>query len=216
MLVQKILLFTLAAVLPYLICAVNPAIFLSKAVYHKDIRTLGSGNPGFTNFKRNFGKLAYAVLVFDLFKGALAALLFGALFPLVELDFRLGAAFAGMFAMLGHAFPVWYRFKGGKGFLVLMSIIFCVDWRAGLAAFAVLTVLLLTTHYMSLSTMVAVVVAPITLAVIHIVWYQNNVSVWIATACLFASAVFMIARHKENIVRLFHRNERKFYFTKKG
>ena len=207
---MKILLFVLGALVPYLIAAVNPAIFLSKVIYHKDIRTLGSGNPGFTNFKRNFGNLAWVVLAFDLFKGAVCALLFGALFyHLVGHEWgQLGAAYAGAFAMLGHAFPVWYRFKGGKGFLVLMSIIFCVDWRAGLVAFAVLCLFLFTLHYMSLATMIAVVCAPISL----FIWKCD--SPWVIVL-LALSALFMIVRHKENIVRLFRGTEHKFYFRDK-
>ena len=204
---MKILLYILAAVCGYVIAGMNPAIALSKAIYKKDIRECGSGNPGFTNFKRTFGnKWAWWVLVFDLSKAAVVVGLFAWLLSRQGVDFQFGAAYTGIFCMLGHAFPFQFKFKGGKGFLVCLSTMFVIDWRVGLIATGIMVVLLLVTKYMSLSTTLAMLLCPILL-----IPFGTSVPVILmATFC----AVFMAVRHKENFNRLIKGTESKF--TLKG
>lgn len=208
---MKILIFILASLCGYFVGGWNPAIAISKSVYHKDIRECGSGNPGFTNFKRTFGGVwAWVVFVLDLAKAAIVIAIFA---PLVAkhglVTYQLGAAFTGAFCMLGHAYPLIYKFKGGKGFLVYMSMIWFVDWRAGLLATALLVVLLLTTKYMSLSTMIAVVSSSVLLCFI------GDRNPWVIGLCM-AQALFMVIRHKENIKRLIKGKEHKFYLKSKS
>ena len=204
----KVILYASAAICAYLVAGLNPAIILSKAVYKKDIRTCGSGNPGFTNFKRSFGnKLAWWVLVLDLLKAAVVVAVFAQLFKIYLDDYRLGAAYTGLFAMAGHAYPVWYKFKGGKGFLVYMSVIWFIDWRAGLVALLIMLTLLLTTKYMSLSTVTALLSCPITLLIIR-------ASVPVVILCAVC-VIFMAVRHKENFKRLLNGTESKFYLKSK-
>ena len=203
---MKIFLYLSAAVCDYLISGLNPAIIISKPVYHKDIRECGSGNPGFTNFKRTFGnKWAWCVLMLDLAKAAVTVGFFAQLFEIYLQDYQFGAAYTGMFCMLGHAFPVWYGFKGGKGFLVLMSTIWLVDWHAGLCSVAVLLLFLLATKYMSLSTMLALTAGVIYLAV------AGNASTEVIFMCAL-QVLFMICRHKSNIKKLMAGTESKFSF----
>ena len=200
---MKILLYILAAVCGYVIAGMNPAIALSKAVYKKDIRECGSGNPGFTNFKRTFGnKWAWWVLVLDLSKAAVVVGLFAWLLSRQGVDFQLGAAYTGIFCMLGHAFPFQYKFRGGKGFLVCLSTMYVIDWRVGLIATGIMVVLLLTAKYMSLSTMIAMLLCPILL----IPFGAQIPVICLASIC----AIFMTARHKENIQRLIKGTESKF------
>lgn len=204
MILTKILLYSTGALFPFLLAGLNPAIVLSKLIYHKDIRTCGSGNPGFTNFKRTFGhKWAWWVLVLDLLKGALAVLVFAILFKWKLGEWQLGASYAGLFAMLGHAYPVYYKFKGGKGFLVYMSVVWFIDWRAGLTAVGIMLLLLFTTKYMSLATNLAMLSCPITLLIC-------KVSPWVIVLCS-ASVLFMLFRHRENIKRLFKGTESRTY-----
>lgn len=202
---MKIVILVLAAIAAYCVGGWNPAIEMSKRIYHKDIRTIGSGNPGFTNFKRAFGnKWAWWVFALDLFKAAVVVAIFSVLYKYVGGgSFQFGAAFTGLFAMLGHAFPAWYGFKGGKGFLVYMSIIWFIDWPAGIIAAVILVVLLLTTKFMSLSTMCAV-----TATVIWLLATQR--ASWVVIAICAAEVAFIIIRHKENIVRLAKGTESKF------
>lgn len=200
---MRAFLYILAAISGYLVSGWNPAITFSKAIYKKDIRECGSGNPGFTNFRRSFGnRYAWHVLVLDLSKAALVIALFAGLLSKNGVGYSFAAAYTGLFCMLGHAFPVWYKFKGGKGFLVSMSIIWFIDWRVGLIALALMLILLFTTKYMSLATVVAMLTCPIVLLVL-----DTPISV----VCIYGACVlFMAIRHKENFKRLKNGTESKF------
>ncbi|HIS69783.1 MAG TPA: glycerol-3-phosphate acyltransferase [Candidatus Gallacutalibacter stercoravium] len=200
---MEALLYIAAAVCAYLVAGINPAIEISKRIYHKDIRTCGSGNPGFTNFKRTFGnKWAWWVLLFDLCKGAIVTAVFAYLFTAFIGNYQFGAAYTGLFALLGHAYPIWYKFQGGKGFLVYMSVIWFIDWHTGLIALTIMLVLLALTKYMSLSTVVAMLSCPITLVV-------RQAPVSVVLLCT-ASVLYIALRHKENFKRLAKGTESKF------
>lgn len=202
-------LFVIAALSSYLICGINPAIILSKAVYKKDIRKEGSKNPGFTNFKRCFGwKLAWLVLLLDLAKSFLPCALFGFLFGRFFGIYQIGVAYTGFFSMLGHAYPALYRFQGGKAFLVGAGAVFLIDWRVGLAATVIFALFLFTAKYMSLASVLAAITCPITLALVG----YSHISVLLF--CIAGSAL-LIWRHKTNIVRLANGSETKFYLIGK-
>lgn len=205
---MKIAIWFIAAICSYLIAGFNLSILLSKAIYHQDIRDVGSKNPGFTNFKRVYGnKYAWFIFAFDMLKAALPALIFGFAFKAVFGNFQLGAAYAGVFAMLGHAYPVFYKFKGGKGFLVCLATLFFIDWRIGLIAFAIMSILLLTLKYMSVATMAALTVGAILLPI-----FKADTVACILYACC---VLFMIYRHKENIKRLIKGEESKWSLKSK-
>ncbi len=198
------LLLSICALCSYLVGGINPSILLSKLIYHQDIRTLGSKNPGFTNFKRVYGnRHAWFVFVLDILKTVVLCAVFCQLFVLCGKAYALGAAYTGLFAMLGHVFPVWYRFKGGKGFLVGATAIWFIDWRTALIALAVWGLLLAVTKYMSLSVICAALISPISLAALG---EPTDVCLLCAAACLL-----LIVRHRENILRLFKGTESKFH-----
>ncbi len=202
---MRAVIYILIALAAYLISAVNPAIVLSRLIYHTDIRTQGSGNPGFTNFRRVFGaRYAWFVFALDLLKAALVTCAGGVLFHLRGDPWQTGIAYAGVFALLGHAFPVFYGFHGGKGFLVCLSTLWVLDWRAGGIATLLMVILLLTTKYMSLSTMVSLIAGTMCLALFDAT----------LPACLMYAAcvLFVILRHSANIHRLFRGTETKFTF----
>lgn len=205
---MKAFAYIISAVFAYFVSGLNPAIIMSKAIYKKDIRTCGSGNPGFTNFKRVFGnKYAWFVFVLDILKGAVISVVAGLLFRAYVGSWALGVAYAGLFAMLGHAFPIYYGFKGGKGFLVCLSTVWFIDWRAGAIATAALVIMLPLTKYMSLSTMSALVAGAVAVAA-----FGGGLAVSIMYA---VCVLFVIVRHKQNIVRLVQGTESKFSFGKK-
>ncbi len=198
------------ALCAYLLGAMNPAIVLSTTIYRKDIRGLGSGNPGFTNFLRVFGKKwAWLVMVLDLGKSALLCTVFGFAFREVTGSFQLGAAVAEVFAVIGHCFPIWYGFKGGKGFLAATMAMFFIDWRAGLIALAVLLLLFFTVHIMSVASILSVICAVVAVALLG---YD---SIWVL-ACAGFSALLVILRHGENIRRLVNGTEKKLYLKRKS
>lgn len=205
---MKAFAYIVSAVFAYFVSGLNPAIIMSNAIYKKDIRSCGSGNPGFTNFKRVFGnRYAWFVFVLDILKGAVISVAAGLLFRAYAGSWALGVAYAGLFAMLGHAFPVYYGFKGGKGFLVCLSTVWFIDWRAGAIATAVLVIMLPLTKYMSLSTMSALVAGAVSVTA-----FGGGLAVSIMYA---VCVLFVIARHKQNIVRLVKGTESKFSFGKK-
>ncbi len=202
-----ILLYIASAVCTFLLTGINPAIVMSRLIYHKDIRTCGSGNPGFTNFKRSFGsKWAWWVLVADLAKAAVPVAVFAWLFSKYGPGYQFGAAYTGLFALLGHAYPIWHGLKGGKGFLVYMSVVWFIDWRAGLVAVGIMLVLLLTTKYMSLSTVTAMLSCPVTLLLTHADWP-------VIVMCA-VSVLYIAIRHRGNFKRLFAGTESKFLLIK--
>lgn len=205
---MKLLLLILAPIVGYVVATLNPAIILSRLVYHKDIRECRSGNPGFTNFKRTFGgKWAWWVLVLDLTKAAAVALIFSFLLSKYGVDRQLAAAYTGAFCLLGHAYPFLYGFRGGKGFLVCLSTIYVIDFRVGLIATGVMCTLLLTTHYMSLSTVTALLLSPIPL-------YLLGASLW-TTLSTLALVSFVAVRHRANFRRLISGTESRFYLGSK-
>lgn len=204
---MSMLLSLAAAICGYLAGSWNPAITFSKAIYHKDIRTCGSGNAGFTNFKRTFGnRYAWWVLALDLTKGALVTCLFAYLFQNAGNLWSRGAAYTGLFVLLGHAFPVWYGFRGGKGFLVTLSLLWVMDWQVGLLSTLVMILLLLTTKYMSLSTVVALLISP------FLLWLTGTDGVSVGIVAVMVA--FVALRHTENFKRLRQGTESKFTLRK--
>lgn len=205
---ETIIVFISAAIVPYMVCGLNPAIVMSKLIYHRDIRELGSKNPGFTNFKRVFGgKYAWFVFLLDILKSFIVCLAAGFAFGAVGENFQLGAAYAGLFAMLGHCFPIWYKFNGGKAFLVAVGSIWLIDWRTALIAMTIMMILLFTVKFMSLSVIIAGISCPITLAI-----FGTPLPVLIL--CIL-SVTLMTWRHKENIKRLIKGTEPKFSLKSK-
>lgn len=143
----------------------------------------------------------------DIFKGAAVVSACGFLFYRYFDMWEFGAAFSGLFAMLGHVFPVWYKFRGGKGFLVCMTAIWLIDIRAGIISAVIMLLVLLTTRYMSLADICAVVSAPVTLAC--------QAAPGIVVFIVSVMALLMIWRHSENIERLIDGTEPKFSLRSK-
>lgn len=197
------------AVVSYLCGGVNSAILLSKAIYHEDIRQSGSGNPGFTNFKRVYGsKYAWFVFIGDLLKTVLPSLLLSLAAWLWFDAWQLGAAVAGFFTMLGHCYPVWYKLRGGKAFSCAVASVWFVDWRVGLIFAAVFALLLFTVKIMSVSSMSAASTVPIMLAILGV----SHPAVLVFST---AGAALVIWRHRANIARLVRGEEPKFHLRSK-
>lgn len=194
------------AVVSYICGGMNGAIIASKLIYKKDIRDYGSGNAGLTNFYRTFGKSAVLVILIDCLKTVLPIILGGILMGQFE-RVLLGRLVAGFFVMLGHSFPVFYKFKGGKTLLSGGFLAFFIDWRVAVLAWGVFIVVVLLTRYVSLGGICAGAMLPISMLICRVgVWYE----VLIAACC----GALLIARHKDNIVRLIKGEERKFSFKK--
>lgn len=195
----------ISALVSYLLGGINGAMILSRVVYHDDIRKYGSNNPGFTNFKRVYGNNAvtWSVMLIDILKTALpvavTAIVTGSLYD----SWQLGAQFSGLFCMIGHCFPVWYGFKGGKAFITGFTTIWFVDWRMTLIAMAVFFAVLLAFKFMSVASCTAAAVCPAALACLG---FSN---IWVELLAI-AAAALVIARHYPNFVKLMNGTESKF------
>jgi len=190
---------TVEIVLPPILCfllgyglgAIPFGLVLTRAAGLGDVRDIGSGNIGATNVLRTGRKgLAAATLVLDAAKGAAAVLLAGMIWP----DQAQFPALAAIGAFLGHLYPAWLRFKGGKGVATLVGIVAALHWQVALVVAAVWLTMLALTRTSSLAGMVAAIAAPIAAA-----WFGR-----LDLAILFTGfALLVLWKHRANIARLF-------------
>ena len=199
----------LICVLGYLLGGINGAILLSKLVEKDDVRRHGSGNAGFTNFFRNYGKrTSLLVILIDAAKAAVSCLLGGWLLGKCGLRTE-GMLLGGLAATLGHDFPAFLGFRGGKGIVCGFATALVTEWRVGLILLAVFALVYFLTHYVSLAS----VLCALGLFVSFWLFYPGRPFVLILSGCLSALAIFL---HRENIGRLVRGQERKTYFFKRG
>ena len=199
----------LICVLGYLLGGINGAILLSKLVEKDDVRRHGSGNAGFTNFFRNYGKrTSLLVILIDAAKAAVSCLLGGWLLGKYGLRTE-GMLLGGLAATLGHDFPAFLSFRGGKGIVCGFATALVTDWRVGLILLAVFALVYFLTHYVSLAS----VLCALGFFVSFWLFYPGRPFVLILSGCLSALAIFL---HRENIGRLVRGQERKTYFFKRG
>lgn len=199
----------LICVLGYLLGGINGAILLSKLVEKDDVRRHGSGNAGFTNFFRNYGKrTSLLVILIDAAKAAASCLLGGWLLGKYGLRTE-GMLLGGLAATLGHDFPAFLGFRGGKGIVCGFAAALVTDWRVGLILLAVFALVYFLTHYVSLAS----VLCALGFFISFWLFYPGRPFVLILSGCLSALAIFL---HRENICRLVRGQERKTYFFKRG
>ena len=215
---NQIIILVIGCVCAYLIAGVNPAIIFSKLLHKQDIRECGSGNPGFTNYKRTFGGIdAWMVFILDLAKTIVPVLVFSLVLKHMSGEViikQFSAQLIGLCAMIGHAYPVWYKFKGGKAFTTSMAVIYIVDWRVALVSTVIFLTLLLTIKFMSLASISTAIASPIGLTVVGII--NGFSTLYIVTIILSALAgALLIFRHKSNIARLLAGKESRFYLFKR-
>ena len=177
-----------AFVLGYLFGSIPFGLVLTKLAGTQDLRSIGSGNIGATNVLRTGRKgLAAATLLLDMLKGTAAVVIAGAL------GGPNAAMLAALGAFLGHLFPVWLKFRGGKGVAVYIGVLIGLFWPAAIVFLALWLATAVATRYSSLSALVASFVTPIFLW-----WFDHG-----ALAALFAVlTVLLFYMHRENISRL--------------
>lgn len=199
------MILAILVVLAYLIGSIPTAVWVSKRVYGIDIREHGSGNAGATNTFRILGsKAGSAVMFVDMLKGFLAVKLsLLSVFPwhseaITNLQILLGLA-----AVLGHIFPIWADFRGGKGIATLFGMILSIQPLVAVSLICIFLAMLFLTRYVSLSSISASVAFPV---LILFIFKEPEISYKlfaIATACL------VVLTHYKNISRLLHGNESK-------
>jgi glycerol-3-phosphate acyltransferase PlsY len=203
----------LALVFAYLIGSVPTSVWLGKYYHGIDIREHGSGNAGATNTFRIFGKkLGITVLIIDILKGWIAVKLFYVLYEsgqsvdeLFNLKIRLGIC-----ALLGHVFPIYVGFKGGKGVATLLGIILALNHEAALMSIGVFLIVFLITRYVSLSSILAGLFFPVVVMVIS----KTSQPAMVVFALMISVAV--VITHQKNIERLLSNKESRVkLFSKK-
>ena len=190
----------LSALIAYVLGSLNFSIILSKFLFRQEVREGGSGNAGATNMARRFGKVAgLLTLVGDMLKAA-AALYLGHL-----LAGEWGMAVAGPACQLGHCFPAFYRFKGGKGVSVGLTIAFAACWQTGVFALAAFGITVLISRKVSLGSLMGCAGALIAV----FLFAPNHLRIWMTVI----AALIIIIRHSANIHRLAEGKEKDFHFA---
>ena len=196
--------YFLAAILGYLLGCSNLAYYISRA-FKRDIRKDGSGNLGASNATILFGwKAGASVAVHDIGKAVLAVLLAKGLFPNLEYA---GAA-AGVAAVLGHIFPFYLKFKGGKGTASFLGLTLALNWRLALAVILILVLATIITDYIVIGTFSAIVTVPV-----YMGFFARNL-ILMAIVCVASFAIFW--KHRENIGRMIRREEIGLRSTMRG
>ena len=187
----------------YFIGAFSPAIYFSKKLYGSDVRESGSGNAGSTNMLRTHGKKAGLITALgDFTKGVITAVLGYILFGYN------GAAIAGLFAVVGHIAPVYYRFKGGKGVMVAASVLLMLDPIVFLISIALFVLIVYLTKYVSIGSIMAALVYPL-------IFVRLGGHLGIPAITSILSGALIIYMHRGNIARLKEGTENKLSFGKK-
>ena len=190
--------------LGYCLGCLNGSVMVSHFIIRDDVRQHGSGNAGLTNFYRTYGaKYALGVILFDMGKTVIACLLGGFLLKNAMQDWTLGVLIGGLGCELGHMFPVFFGFKGGKGILSVGTLVWLLDWRVALIAWGLFAALWLATKYVSLGSVSAAVSRPVATWV-----FCGHSPVYTVLAVVIAG--LGVWCHRENIQRLVRGEERKF------
>ena len=213
--------YILIAVIAYLLGSLNFSIILSEVVKKKDIRDSGSGNAGATNMLRTYGKkAAVGTMIGDILKVALGIII---AFAILDLPMKyifsnpadaaeiqrvmLYKEFAGLFCVLGHIFPLYFKFKGGKGVAACTGMVIIVDWRIALILFVIFIGVILISKWISLGSIVIALLYP----VLIFAFYKNFI---LAAVALLFTAIVIVA-HRENIKRLAKGTENKISIKNK-
>lgn len=192
----------IAVIVGYLLGSFNTSLIIGR-FYKTDVRKHGSGNAGMTNTLRTLGKkAALFVIVGDLTKGILAYLagyyIYGG---------QLGGMLGGTACIIGHIWPAFFGFKGGKGVLTTLAVLLMFDWQIALGLLVVFIIILLLTKYVSLGSIIAAFLFPIAAAVLG-----RGTQTMIFSGII---AVLVIFKHHKNISRLLSGTESKFSLSSK-
>ena len=200
----------LLIILSYLLGAIPVGYIVGKLWKNVDIRQHGSGNIGFTNVLRVAGKLpGIVVLLLDVGKGFVPVLLASQFAENINLSgFMTVPALCGLAAIIGHDWPVYLKFRGGKGISTTIGVFFALNWRVTLVGLVIWLIVVIITRYVSLGSILFAVSLPITAVILlHLILQIEN---WVAILISSAiAAVIAIYRHKGNIGRLLNGAERK-------
>ena len=200
----------IVAIIAYLIGSINFSVIFSKKMAGFDVREKGSGNAGTTNMLRTVGKKAAAItLVCDILKGVVAILIAMLVGNLVEgSNGSLLVQVAGIAVILGHTFPVFFKFKGGKGVATSLGVLIMSNWQIGLICLVFALVLIILTQMVSVGSIAAAILYPVlTLFIPENYIVPGNYLIY-----SIILAVIIIFNHRENVKRLLSGKENRISF----
>lgn len=206
--------YVLIAIIAYLIGSVNFSVIISKKLAGFDVRTKGSGNAGTTNVLRTVGKKAAVItLLADILKGVVAVIIAVVLGKIAkDSDKSLLVQIAGIAVILGHTFPIFFGFKGGKGVATSLGILLISNWQIGLICLVFALVIMVITRIVSIGSIGAAILFPVLTLFIS----ENYIVSEGSGYFLFSVIVALIVafNHRANIKRLIEGNENKISFKK--
>lgn len=202
--------YIIVSIIAYLLGSISFSVIISKKMAGFDVREKGSGNAGATNVLRTVGKkAAILTLVCDCLKGVLAILIAFIAGKIMEnLDASLLVQLAGIFVILGHTFPVFFKFKGGKGVATSLGVLLMVNWQIGLICLVFALILMALTRFVSLGSIAAAILFPVLTVFIHTNYLVSGNYVIFAIIL----AVLVVFNHRENVKRLLEGKENKLSF----
>ena len=193
------------AIIAYLIGSINFSVILSKKMAGFDVREKGSGNAGTTNMLRSVGKKAAVItLICDILKGVVSILIamsFGKMFP--DVNEALLIQVAGVAVIIGHTFPIFFKFKGGKGVATSLGVLIMSNWQIGLICLVFALILIILTQMVSVGSIAAAILYPVlTLFIPENYIVPGNYIIY-----SIVLAVIIIFNHRENVKRLLNGTE---------
>ena len=208
--------YIIVAVIAYLIGSVNFSVLISKKMAGFDVREKGSGNAGATNMLRSVGKKAAAItLICDILKGVISiaiAIIVGSIVK--NLDKELLLQIAGIAVVLGHTFPIFFGFKGGKGVATSLGVLLMSNWQIGLICLVFAIVLMALTRMVSLGSCAAAVLFPVLTLFINqhytVLTDGKNGRVYFVYSVILA--IIVLYNHRSNIKRILNGTENKLSF----
>lgn len=210
--------YFIVAIIAYLIGSINFSVIISKKIAGFDVREKGSGNAGTTNMLRSVGKTAAAItLVCDILKGVIAIGISIVLGKIVkDLNAELLLQIAGIAVVLGHTFPVFFGFKGGKGVATSLGILLMSNWQIGLICLVFALVLIVLTRMVSLGSCTAAVLFPVLTLFIdeHYTVLTNDKTGKAYFLYSIILAIIVLYNHRSNIKRILDGTENKISFKK--
>ena len=221
---QNWLIVVVSAVIAYLLGSVNTAVIVTRIVTKgkQDIREMGSGNAGFTNVLRSVGKVpAIFTIICDALKSIISVMIGGILFSIAAQNMenpvsiiRAGCYISGAFCILGHSFPIYFRFKGGKGIVTAAGMMLVADWRVFLLILATFLIIFICSKIISLASIICAVMFPVYTFLMcwgidcNFYGYSMRYAL-VCTLFAFIICVFVVIRHSSNIGRLLRGEEKK-------
>ena len=207
--------YIIVGIVAYLIGSISFSVIISKKMAGFDVREKGSGNAGATNMLRSVGKkAAILTLLGDALKGVVAilfAIIVGAIAK--SADKSLLVQIAGILVVVGHTFPVFFGFKGGKGVATSLGVLLMSNWKIGLICLVFALVLMAVTRMVSLGSIGAAVLFPVLVLFIHTNFTISEGSSYFIYSIILAAIV--IFNHRANIQRILNGTENKLSFKKK-